>query len=106
MNEEVLNTFAWYLPVMRKTAKLTQEELGKMLGVSKEAISHLEQGRTKLKLCYYIAMRSIFEELSCINQNDIITSHVLEIVDSKMSKNYNYWFEAILDIRGGSNDNF
>lgn len=100
MNEEVLNTFANYLPVMRVAVKLSQEDLGKMLGISKEAISHLEQGKTKLKLYHYIAMRSIFEELHCINQDECIISYVLDLVDSKMSKSYNYWFEAILDILG------
>lgn len=98
MNEEVLNTFANYLPVMRVAAKLTQEELGKMLGLSKEAISHLEQGRTKLKLYHYIAMRSIFEEIHCINQDESIISYILDLVDSKMTKSYTYWFDAILDI--------
>lgn len=98
MNEEVLNTFANYLPVMRAAAKLTQEELGKMLGISKEAISHLEQGRTKLKLYHYIAMRSIFEEIHCINQDESIISYILDLVDSKMTKSYTYWFDAILDI--------
>ena len=98
MNEEVLNTFAQYLPVLRVAAKLSQEKLGKMLGISKEAISHLEQGKTKLKLYHYIAMRSIFEEITCINQDECITSYILDLVDSKMNKTYNYWFEAIMDI--------
>ena len=100
MNEEVLSTFAQYLPVLRAAAKLSQEKLGKMVGLSKEAISHLEQGKSKFRLYYYIAMRSIFEEISCINQDEGITNYVLEIVDSKMDKTYNYWFEAILDIEG------
>ncbi|MBP5597130.1 MAG: helix-turn-helix transcriptional regulator [Pseudobutyrivibrio sp.] len=99
MNEEVLNTFTQYLLVMRVAAKLTQEELGKMLGVSKETISHLEQGKTKLKLYHYIAMRSIFEEISCLNLDEhLIIDYVLDLVDSKMNKTYNYWFEAIMDI--------
>lgn len=97
MNEEVLNTFAQYLPVLRAASKMSQEDLGKMLGVTKEAISHLETGKTKFKPYYYIAMRMIFEEISSLNQDDLITCHILDLVDSKMDNSYRYWFEAILD---------
>ena len=98
MNEEVLSTFVNYLPVLRAASKMSQEDLGKMLGITKEAISNLETGKTKFKLHHYIAMRTIFEEISSLNQDDLITYHVLDLVDSKMNKSYRYWFEAILDI--------
>lgn len=97
MNEEVLKTFTQYLPVLRIASKLSQAELGKKLGISTGEVSALEHGRRKLKLYHYISMRMIFEEISSLNQDDIITYHILDLVDSKMDKSYRYWFEAILD---------
>ena len=98
MNEEVLETFQNYLPVLRAANKITQEQLGKMLGISKEAICHFENKRSKLKLSYYIAMRMIFEALSCANTDDLVTPHVFDLVDSKMDGKYVYWFDAVMKL--------
>lgn len=47
------------LSSIRKTAGWTAEELGSMLGVSKQNISNLEKGITKLSQAQYIAIRHL-----------------------------------------------
>ena len=44
---------------LRSYAGWTQEELGKMLGVSKQAISMLERSETRLSQAQYVAIRAL-----------------------------------------------
>lgn len=46
---------------LRSCAGWSQEQLGKMLGISKQQISNLECGRTKLLQPQYIAIRALLD---------------------------------------------
>lgn len=48
---------------LRFCAGWTQEELGKMLGVSKQTISQLERGDNRLRQAQYIAIRSLLDHV-------------------------------------------
>ena len=48
---------------LRSYAGWTQEELGKMLGVSKESISQLERGDNRLRQTQYVAIRSLLDHV-------------------------------------------
>lgn len=49
------------LSSIRKIARWTAEDLGEMLGVSKQNISNLENGNTKLSRAQYIAIRHLID---------------------------------------------
>ena len=49
------------LSSIRKIARWTAEDLGKMLGVSKQNISNLENRNTKLSQAQYIAIRHLID---------------------------------------------
>ena len=49
------------LSSIRRIARWTAEDLGEMLGVSKQNISNLENGNTKLSQAQYIAIRHLID---------------------------------------------
>jgi len=49
---------------LRSYAGWTQEELGKMLGVSKQTISQLERSENRLSQAQYIAIRSLLDHVT------------------------------------------
>lgn len=49
------------LSSIRKIARWTAEDLGEMLGVTKQNISNLENGNTKLSQAQYIAIRHLID---------------------------------------------
>lgn len=57
------------LQSFRKLAGWTSEELGHKVGVTKQTISNLETGRTKLTKPLYIAIRTVLDFESKTNEN-------------------------------------
>lgn len=57
------------LPSLRKLAGWTAEDLGDKVGVTKQTISNLETGRTKMSKIQYIAIRAVFDYEAQSNQN-------------------------------------
>ncbi len=50
------------LAIIRRIANWTAEDLGNMLGLTRQAISNLERGKTKLTKAQYIAIRAIVDQ--------------------------------------------
>ena len=57
------------LASLRKLAGWTAEDLGKKVGVTKQTVSNLENGRTSLSKTQYIAIRTVFDYEARSNQN-------------------------------------
>ena len=58
------------LSVLRKVNGWTTEELGTRIGVTKQTISNLENGKVSMTKTQYIALRTVFEyELRCVKRN-------------------------------------
>ena len=57
------------LPSLRRLAGWTSEELGEKVGVTKQTISNLETGRTKMSKIQYIAIRAVLDYEAQSNQN-------------------------------------
>ena len=56
------------LSSLRKLAHWTAEELGDSIGVTKQTISNLETGRTKMSKTQYIAIRTVFDYMAQSNE--------------------------------------
>lgn len=48
------------LPVLRKMAGLTQKDMGEILGVSRQTITNIESGTSKMKWPIFLASMFIF----------------------------------------------
>lgn len=48
------------LPVLRKMAGLTQKDMGEILGVSRQTITNIESGASKMKWPIFLASMFIF----------------------------------------------
>lgn len=51
-----------YLSVIRACAGWSSSELGKKLGVSRQTVSALENGRNKMTMMHYLAIRQVLAE--------------------------------------------
>lgn len=80
------------LASIRKIAGWTAEELGELLGVSKQNISNLENENTKLSKTQYIAIRHLIEYQAAKKpKNDVLLQIVSLLVDriDLQGKDYN-----------------
>ena len=62
-DKETLLEYQKNLKTFREFAGWTQAELGEKLGMSKQNISNLENGRVKMTAIHYYALRYIFEPI-------------------------------------------
>ncbi|MGN8695548.1 helix-turn-helix transcriptional regulator [Bacillota bacterium HCP3S3_F1_1] len=65
------------LPSLRKLAGWTAEDLGDKVGVTKQTISNLETGRTKMSKIQYIAIRAVLDYEAQSNQNLASALHLV-----------------------------
>lgn len=56
-----INILAKELPVLRKMAGLTQKDLAEILGVSRQTITNIESGASKMKWSLFLAIMFIFD---------------------------------------------
>ena len=59
-----LKLFAKYLPFLRRVKNMSQDQLASGLGVSRQTINGIENGRTDLSIPMAIALMAIFDELA------------------------------------------
>lgn len=73
-----------YLPVIRKVAGWTSEELGELIGVTKQTISNIENNRTKMTKTQYIAIRAMIDyEINTNKDNTMLAQIVNLLLDSE-----------------------
>ena len=68
------------LSAIRKIACLTSEQLGEKIGVTKQTISNLENGKTQMTLTQYIALRSIIDFEIQTNKGNLVLPQVVEVL--------------------------
>ena len=54
------NTLTKELPVLRKICRLTQQQLGDIVGVSRQTIANIESGRYEMKWSLFLAFMFLF----------------------------------------------
>lgn len=75
------------LSAIRKIAGWTTEQLGDKIGVTKQTISNLENGKTPMSLTQYIAIRSILDHEIQTNKENTTLPQVVTIL---LDKNTEY----------------
>jgi len=68
------------LSAIRKIAGWTAEQLGEKIGVTKQTISNLENGKTPMTLTQYIAIRAIIDYEIQTNKENTVLPQVVEIL--------------------------
>jgi DNA-binding XRE family transcriptional regulator len=68
------------LSIIRKTAGWTSEQLGEMIGVTKQSISNLENWKTSMTLIQYIAIRTIIDFEILTNKENTVLPQVVDIL--------------------------
>lgn len=71
------------LSAIRKIAGWTAEQLGEKIGVTKQTISNLENGKTPMTLTQYIAIRSVIDFEIQTNKENTVLPQVVEILLNK-----------------------
>ena len=61
MQDEYISRMVKNLPVLRAAVGLTQEQLGAKLGVSRQTIVAIENGKSPLTWSMYLAMVCVFQ---------------------------------------------
>ena len=59
-----------YLPLIRKAAGWTAEDLGEKIGVTKQTISNIETGKSKLSKTQYLAIQMVISQKIATTPND------------------------------------
>lgn len=71
------------LPSIRKIAGWSSEELGKLIGVTKQTISNIETRKSKMSKTQYIAIRTIIDyEIAEHPENELLANVVNILLDS------------------------
>jgi transcriptional regulator with XRE-family HTH domain len=67
---------------IRKIAGWTAQQLGDKIGVTKQTISNLENGKTDMNFAQYIAIRAILDyEIETNKENDILPKVITILLD-------------------------
>lgn len=89
---EILNEFAKKLPAIRKVLKVSQSELGKSVGLSRQSISSIERGRVVLTWNTMLAIMLVVLVNSPESFDDIINNEKFYLIaetiklDSKLEE--------------------
>lgn len=75
------------LPSIRKIAGWSSEELGELIGVTKQTISNIETRKSKMSKTQYIAIRTIIDyEIAEHPENELLANVVYILLDSDDTK--------------------
>ena len=68
------------LSAIRKIAGWSSEELGELIGVTKQTVSNIETGKSKMSKTQYIAIRSVIDYEISENPDNKLLPQVIEIL--------------------------
>lgn len=74
------------LAAIRKIAGWTAEQLAEMIGVTKQTISNLETGKSRMSLTQYIAIRAILDHEIETNKENTVLPQVITILLDKANE--------------------
>ena len=80
-----------YLSLIRKAAGWTAEDLGEKIGVTKQTISNIETGKSKLSKTQYLAIQMVISQKIATTPNDKTLADIMQLVvnmDEDKSINY------------------
>jgi DNA-binding XRE family transcriptional regulator len=78
--EEYLERMVKYLPVLRAALKITQKDLARKIGVTRQSMMNIETKRSPLQWPTYLALVFVFQQ----NEDTKKLLYSLELFDDKM----------------------
>jgi len=80
-DESIISRFQENLETIRKVAGWTSQELADEIGVTRQTISNLESGRSKMTKTQYLALRTVLNFEIIQNDNRSLATIVKSLVD-------------------------
>ena len=69
-DEELINRLQTHLSTIRKAAGWSGERLANELGITKQTVSSLETGKTRMTKMHYLAIRAVFNNEIAVSGNE------------------------------------
>lgn len=84
-DEELIERLQGHLATIRKAAGWTGERLASELGVTKQTVSSLETGKTKMTKMHYLAIRAVFNNEIAVSGNEDLAKIIQLFIDEPVA---------------------
>ncbi len=85
-DEELINRLQTHLSTIRKAAGWSGERLANELGITKQTISSLETGKTRMTKMHYLAIRAVFNNEIAVSGNEDLAKIIQLFVDQPVAR--------------------
>ena len=103
-DDELIERLQAHLMTIRRTAGWSGERLSNELGVTKQTISNLETGKTKMTKMHYLAIRSVFNHEIVVSGNEDLAKIIQLLIDYPSSGSSSESNSFADDEKEGPND--
>ena len=85
-DEELINRLQTPLSTIRKAAGWSGERLANELGITKQTVSSLETGKTRMTKMHYLAIRAVFNNEIAVSGNEDLAKIIQLFVDQPVAR--------------------
>ncbi len=85
-DEELINRLQTHLSTIRKAAGWSGERLANELGITKQTVSSLETGKTRMTKMHYLAIRAVFNNEIAVSGNEDLAKIIQLVVDQPVAR--------------------
>ena len=85
-DEELINRLQTHLSTIRKAAGWSGERLANELGITKQTVSSLETGKTRMTKMHYLAIRAVFNNEIAVSGNEDLAKIIQLFVDQPIAR--------------------
>lgn len=85
-DEELIKRLQTHLSTIRKAAGWSGERLANELGITKQTVSSLETGKTRMTKMHYLAIRAVFNNEIAVSGNEDLAKIIQLFVDQPMAR--------------------
>ncbi|MBE5710889.1 MAG: XRE family transcriptional regulator [Slackia sp.] len=85
-DEELINRLQTHLSTIRKAAGWSGERLANELGITKQTVSSLETGKTRMTKMHYLAIRAVFNNEIAVSGNEDLAKIIQLFVDQPVAR--------------------
>ena len=99
-DEKLIERLQDHLATIRKAAGWTGEQLANELGVTKQTVSSLETGKTKMTKMHYLAIRAVFNNEIAVSGNGDLAKIIQIFVDEPVASGIDGQSEGVVSDGG------
>ena len=85
-DEELINRLQTHLSTIRKAAGWSGERLANELGITKQTVSSLETGKSRMTKMHYLAIRAVFNNEIAVSGNEDLAKIIQLFVDQPVAR--------------------